>query len=122
MHSYLVDILTTAVAQPVPVHTTGVNWGSVLTIIAGVLASFIGSVTFLDMRQRRRQDDTKNQIADAVGQLSAVLVERLETKENVGQLRVELAHVEGQVTALSQALTADTAARAREGSSAPGTH
>lgn len=115
---YLADILTTA--QAVPVHTTGVNWGSVLTIVGGVFGSFLAAVAFLDSRQRRRQEDTKNQISDAVNGLSNVLIERLETKENVGQLRIELAHVEEQVRFLSSALTADTAARAREGSSGHG--
>jgi hypothetical protein len=120
MHYQLADILTTAAQQITPVHTTGVNWTSVLTIVGGVFGSFLAAVAFLDARQRRRQDDTKNQITEAVTGLSNVLVERLETKENVGQLRVELAHVEEQVRYLSVALTADTAARAREGSSVPG--
>lgn len=119
---FLADILTTATVASVPVHTTGVNWGSVLTIIGGTVAAFIGAVSFLDARQRRRQDDTKTQITDAVTGLSAVLVERLETKENVGQLRVELAHVEEQVRFLTTALSADTAARLREGSPAHASH
>lgn len=88
-----------------PVHTTGVNWESVITIVLSILVAFATVGAFLDVRLRRRQEDTKNEITEAVSHLSAVLLERLETKENVASLRTEVATLTVKLDLLSRNLS-----------------
>lgn len=68
------------------VHTSGINWQS----LAAILAGFAAIAGVLLAWTERRQSGLKNQIADSVNHLSDVLMARLETKEAVAALRVEV--------------------------------
>lgn len=84
------------------VHTTGINIESVLAIVIPLAAFFVALAAYLDARQSRRdakreailtkiQADTKDEITTAVDHLAEVLLERLETKEEVSKIRTDLA-------------------------------
>lgn len=95
------------------VHTTGINILGVLAILIPVISCLIGLAVFIDQRNQRRetkreqfveriQAETKDEITTAVNHLSEVLLERLETKESVNQIRVDLAAVKIQLADIRQ--------------------
>lgn len=84
-----------ALVQSIPeVHSTGINWTGILPILIAVIGMGIGIATYVDNRQSKRQAKTEDQIKDAVKSLSDVLLERLETKENVARLSERIARME----------------------------
>jgi hypothetical protein len=44
------------------VHTTGINWESVTLLIATIVASFVGAVTYISTRMDRNREMTKTVI------------------------------------------------------------
>lgn len=90
----LVSVIPAPSPTLAPVHTTGVNLDSLIPIIATIVSCCIAVAAYLDSRTRHRQDDMKGEIADAVKQLSDVLLERLETKDNVAALKERISRLE----------------------------
>lgn len=80
------------------------NWVQVLVVLAGLIAAIAALGAWLDQRTKARQAETKNEVREAVDQLSAVLLERLETKENVAELRVQMARMNEQLKNLGDRL------------------
>lgn len=68
------------------VHTTGINWQS----IGAIVAAFAAVAAIMIAWTERRQSNIKNQIADSVNHLSDVLTAKLETKDAVNALHVEM--------------------------------
>jgi len=69
------------------VHTSGINWNAVGAIGGIVTALLAVMLTFIIWRQNQQ----KHEITTAISSLEAVLIEKLETKENVNQIRVDMA-------------------------------
>ena len=101
------------------VTTHGVNWESITVIVIPIVGCLVGIATFLDSRSSKReahrekfttdlQTQFKDEITTAVAHLSEVLLERLETKEAVNQIRVEIAGMKQQIEDVRHA-TAPTA-------------
>lgn len=95
------------------VRTNGINLAAVLAIVLPMIATLVGIATYLDSRSKRREDrretftqkmqsEYKEDITNAVNNLRDVLLERLETKEAVNQVRIELAGVKVQITELRE--------------------
>jgi len=93
------------------VHTTGINIVGVLAILIPIISCLVGIAIFLDQRNTRReakreqfveqiQRETKDEITSAVTHLSEVLLERLETKEAVNQIRVEIAGMKASIASI----------------------
>lgn len=76
------------------VQTTGINWMSFIPLVATIVTCFIGVAVYGENRQAKRQNEMKSEITESVGHLSDVLLERLETKENVSKLNERLARIE----------------------------
>lgn len=72
------------------VHTTGVNWLSIAAIITPVIVALIAGVRWIVV-------SIKGEMREQVKGLSDVLVERLETKENVNALKIEVARMGEQL-------------------------
>jgi hypothetical protein len=72
------------------VHTTGVNWESVGTILGG-FATFASLVLYVITRIIRAM---KEDVKEAVNHLAEVLGERLETKDTVSKLTARVAVIE----------------------------
>lgn len=79
------------------VHTSGVNWASVSVLVVSIVGCFIAVATYIDKRAGTRQDNIKDNIQGSVDHLSQVLMERLETKDNVNALRVEVAQLKTEI-------------------------
>jgi predicted trehalose synthase len=94
-------ILTTAT-----VHTEGINWASVAVIIGGigtfVLAALVFTVQLIERRNKAVRDD----ITNAVTNLGTILEAKLETKDAVSQLRVEMAEMRGQLASIHKEVPA----------------
>lgn len=95
-------------ATATQVHTTGINIAAVLSIVLPVVGAILGVGTFLDNRTKRReerrdkfveqiQQETQKEITTAVNHLSEVLLERLETKQAVNDLRVTIAGMQAEL-------------------------
>ena len=87
------------------VHTTGVNWESVATIVAivGVVQGFL---FWLFARRDKARDDKADEVrqmiadamhdqAEALNHQTEMLMAKLETKETVSRISERLARVEG---------------------------
>lgn len=68
------------------VHTTGINWDSI-GAIGGVVIAAMG---FIYALMERRSRTIKNDITSAVGNLETVLVAKLETKDAVTDLKINM--------------------------------
>jgi F0F1-type ATP synthase membrane subunit b/b' len=79
------------------VHTVGVNWTSVAVIIGGIGGVVIATMAFVIRLMDRRNNAIRDEITNAVTNLGHILEAKLETKDSVNQLRVELAELRGQV-------------------------
>jgi hypothetical protein len=80
-----------------PVHTTGINWASVLTLIisiVGLLSLIIGGIVRTSRGFLRQQSKA---ITDAVDHLAESLEARLETKDRVNAIAQDLAILKTQV-------------------------
>lgn len=77
-----------------------VMWQQYLYTVATVMGTLIAVATYLDVRSARRQKIWKQEIKDSVTQLETILVERLETKDNVNQLRIDIAGLKAQMQLL----------------------
>jgi len=85
------------------VHTAGINWESLIAIVGGM--TLVLSVFSWWENSR------KNEVTVAVNSLKNMLLEKLETKENVAQIRVDIARLEGEVNSL-KGMVSDVAAKA----------
>lgn len=101
------------------VTTHGVNWTSVTVIIVPIVACLVGIATYLESKSNRRetrrekftedlQNQMKEEITSAVGHLSDVLLERLETKDAVNQIRVEISSMKQQIEDFRRASSTPT--------------
>lgn len=88
-----VIVLATAV-----VHTAGVNWQSYGAIV-GTVVTVMG---LLLAWTSKRQSDLQRDIASAVSNLREVLLEKLETKEAVGQIKIDLAKANTRIDMIYQ--------------------
>lgn len=68
-------------------HTTTLNWES-LTAIVGSVAAVMGVLIAYTSKKQR---DLERRIASAVENQTALLLEKLETKEAVNLLRIDMA-------------------------------
>jgi hypothetical protein len=98
------------------VRTTGINWESVGVIVSlvGVLVGAIlwwltrrdqrlrNAAELRDQQQRAENLAIKQEISSAVGQLSEVLLAKLETKDTVSRISERLARVEASIGVKSQ--------------------
>ena len=80
------------------VHTSGINWESYAAIVGTVLAA----LTLVLAWTSKRQSDLQKDINGAVNNLREVLVEKLESKEAVSQIRVDLERTNTKVDLLYQ--------------------
>lgn len=84
------------------VHTTGINWDSVLTIIGGsvgLLSIVIGGIVRASRGFLRQQSEA---ITSAVNNLAASLESKLETKEKVASIAQDVAELKGKVATLGK--------------------
>lgn len=79
------------------VHTSGINWGSIAVIVCTIVACFIGVATYIERKHTLRNETIKDDIKESVDHLAAILLERLETKENVNALRIEVERLRSEV-------------------------
>jgi len=79
------------------VHTTGINWSSVAVIIGGIGGVVIAAMAFVIRLMDRRNNAIRDEITTAVTNLGHILEAKLETKDSVNQLRVELAELRGKI-------------------------
>jgi len=77
------------------------SWVQVIVVLSGVIVAVVSLAAWLDSRQRIRQAQTKDEVQTAVKQVSELLTEKLETKDNVTKLRLELAGLTAKVDALT---------------------
>jgi hypothetical protein len=78
------------------VNTT-INWPGLAVSLAAFIASMAVIIGYLDRRNEKRQVATREDIKTSVEALGIILSERLETKENVNSLRVEVARMGEQL-------------------------
>jgi len=94
------------------VHTTGINWQSLGVIIAAV-ATLIGILTWhisrRDAQHRAQILRQEERITHSVDDLRAVLLEKLETKENVAAIRIDMATLKADVSHLQADMAVLTA-------------
>jgi hypothetical protein len=81
--------------------STNINWGQVIIMLSGVIVAIIAVGGFIDKRLKDRQTEMKSDIASAVNNLSTILTERLETKENVAALRIEVAKMSERMSMMA---------------------
>lgn len=90
------------------VRTTGVNLEGVLAIVLPVIGTIIAVGGYINSRTARREDrrekflqsiqeNTQKEITSAVNHLSEVLLERLETKQAVNELKITIASLQTEV-------------------------
>lgn len=88
-------------------HTTGINWQS-LGVIAALIGIAVTILLFMIARKDKKHDqearDLKEQIgvaidtnSSAITALGQLLEAKLETKEAVNQIRVEMAELRAEV-------------------------
>lgn len=94
------------------ISAPGLNIGAFLGILVPLVAVAIAVLTWRDARtarSQRRVAETQQELAreakEAVEQLALVLSERLETKENVALVRVDLGKVKARVDALQEVVS-----------------
>lgn len=85
------------------VHTTGINWESI-GAIAGIVTALFGAFTWYVARRDKAQRELVSKIekntSSSIDNLSTLLLEKLETKENVNQIRVDMAAIKTRVDML----------------------
>jgi hypothetical protein len=79
------------------VHTSGINWESVSVIVGTLGAFLLAFMVWIVGLFERRNRAIRTDISQAVENLAVVLTARLETKDAVNQLRVEVAQLKGQI-------------------------
>jgi hypothetical protein len=79
------------------VHTSGINWESVAAIVGGIGTFILAALVWIIGLIERRNKAIKDEITNAVNNLAQVLEAKLETKDAVSQLRVEVAELKGQL-------------------------
>lgn len=82
------------------------NWTQYLVTVATLAVAIVTVMTYIELRAARRQKAIKQEIQATVTQLGELLTEKLETKQNVNELKIEMARVEEQVKFLSATLSA----------------
>lgn len=86
------------------VHTEGINIESLSAILVGV-AAIVGVLqTFVYKRQTRLEkaaSQMESRTAKAIEDQTAILLAKLETKENVSELRVKVAEMSGILSSLT---------------------
>lgn len=78
-------------------HTSGINWESVAVIVGGIGTFVLGALIWVVQLIERRNRAVKDEITNAVNNLATVLEAKLETKDAVNQLRVEMAEMRGHL-------------------------
>lgn len=86
------------------VATPGINIGQLLGILLPLVICAIAVLTYRDIRLSKRQEATAQLVRKAVEDLVAVLTERLETKENVALVRIDVARVRTEVATLREVI------------------
>lgn len=74
-----------------------IDWGAASVIIASLALLF----TFITWRQKQQKDE----ITSSVNNLRDVLLEKLETKDNVNQLKIEIAKISTDLSSIKDRLT-----------------
>lgn len=81
--------------------TITVNWESLVTTTIPIVGTLIAVATYINSRTNKRerlnrltQENVRDEIKTAVDHLAEVLLEKLESKDAVNQLRIEMARVE----------------------------
>jgi F0F1-type ATP synthase membrane subunit b/b' len=69
----------------------------VSVIVGGMGVFILGALTWIIALIERRNKNIKDEITSAVNNLATVLEAKLETKDAVSQLRVEVAELKGQL-------------------------
>lgn len=87
-------------AQTIVVNQS-VNWGQIIVVLTGIICAVAALGALIDKRITTRQRQTEKQIETAVGGLATLLTEKLETKENVASLRIEVARLSERVSTLA---------------------
>jgi hypothetical protein len=88
---------------PVPVHTTGINWESILTIIGsmiGITFTVFGILWHYQTRREERQDkrfeELRTDFTDGLKGLGDILEAKLSTKDSVSDINARLSRIEGE--------------------------
>lgn len=84
-------------ATPIQTVNTTINWPGLAVSLAAFIASMAVIIGYLDRRNDKRQTATREDIKTSVEALGILLSERLETKENVNSLRLEVAKMGEQL-------------------------
>lgn len=77
-----------------------INWSQILIVLSSVIVALVALFGMIDKRMKDRQRDMEHKIDSSVSTLSTILIEKLETKENVAAIRTELARVNEKLLAL----------------------
>lgn len=103
-------MVTTLLATPTV--NTNVNWLGLVISLGSFIASMAAILAYIDRRADKRsmqvqkdQADLRLEFRQSIEQLSSVLSERLETKENVNNLKVEVAKMGEQLRLYADFLT-----------------
>lgn len=86
--------------QGIYVATPGLNIGQLLGILLPLVVCAIAVLTYRDVKLVRQQKETAQLVRNAVADLVEVLTGRLETKDNVALVRIDLARVRTEVATL----------------------
>lgn len=95
--------LAVMAAVPQTVNTT-INWPGLAISLGTFIASMAAILAYIDRRSEKRQaavqqnqDQLRREVHDSIENLAKILTERLETKENVNNLKVEVAKMSEQM-------------------------
>ena len=82
----------------------GINIGQLLGILLPLVITSIAVLTYRDVRMSRRQKESSRQIQQAVESLAGILGERMESKENVALVRIDVARLRTEVATLREVI------------------
>lgn len=109
-HAMVIYPLSVAATQTV---NTTINWPALAISLGSFIATMAGILTYIDRRSEKRQasvqkgqDDLRSEFRGSLDNLASILSERLETKDNVNQLRIEVARLNEQFRLLADRRTA----------------
>lgn len=97
-------MIAMALAAPVPTVNTAINWPGLAISLGTFIASMAAVLAYIDRRAERRQaavqreqETMRTEFRLSLENLATILSERLETKDNVNNLRVEVARLGEQI-------------------------
>lgn len=79
-----------------------INWGQIVIVLSSLVVALVALFGMIDKRMKDRQKEMERKIDTTVATLSTILTEKLETKENVAAIRVELARLNERVSSIQQ--------------------